>query len=391
MAGEHTETQAHDGDSNDTSNGASHVSRDTLLARDRAAFLAGELGDADEKPAKVDDKKPPAKSKPVDADDDDDDDLDDEDDEDLDDQDDEDDVEETADEADDDSDLDEEDEDADADKDKGDDAETSKRLEKVRRTDQRLRERREQEFAKRDRELGDREGKIAKTIEHWTPRIEAAEKFEKLKARAKHSAVELLGELGVNLEEDGEDLAREIYAHSKKGAADPKNKDAAARSRKEREQADTIRKLQERLDARDKAEEEQKMTAEQRKAVDHHLDRFSALAKKSEKFPLAKTYLAKNAEAARADLEVVAGRVAQQLGRMPEPKEVMKAFEKDRRRVLRAHGIDPKSRGAASSSAASSTDSKAAKTTAKTGDKTTAEKKTEKPFTKDDFIRGNYD
>jgi hypothetical protein len=131
MAGEHSETQAHE--SNGVSN--SHAAA-------RAAFISGEIVDGE-------DKKAPAANK--DADDDQDDDLD----EDTD-------LDEVDADADGDADADEEpnededldaDEDADKDDDKDVDAETAKRLSQVRRTDKRLRERREQDFAKREAEL----------------------------------------------------------------------------------------------------------------------------------------------------------------------------------------------------------------------------------------------
>ena len=112
----------------------------------------------------------------------------------------------------------------------------------------------------------------------------------------------------------------------------------------------------------------------------------------SEKTPLAKAYLAKNPARARVDLEVVAGRLIQQTGVLPEPKAVMIAFEKERRQVLRDHGIDPKSRNAAASAANTVS---TAKTTPKPGDKKTAEKPkkaaSDHSSLKEQFVRGVLD
>lgn len=392
MAGEHSETTAHGDEGSASTNGASGLSYEQIIARDRAAFLE-EGGGADDAADEASSKKPakPSKSKPVDEDehrDESDDDADLDDDEDADEVASDDDTD-----ADDDSDNKAEDDDSDLDEDddeeKGGDSETSKRLEQVKRTDKRLREKREADFEAREQKLRKLEADIEAA---WKPRVEKAEKFERLAERAKTHAADVLLELGLT-EDDLEYAARDIYAHSKKGSEDPKNKEAAARSRREREQAEEIRRLKDRLDNREKTEAERQKEADERKAIDAHLDRFASAAKKTDRYPLARSYLAKNPQAARADLEVVAGRLAQQLRAMPSDKDVIKAFEKDRRRVLREHGIDPK-KFTASSSAAITADTKktaTTKTTPKTGDKTTAEKQTTKPISKDDFIARKFD
>jgi hypothetical protein len=398
-ADEHSGMEAHDnGDevngtssAADTGIGASLKER---LERDRAAFLAGDLGD-DAGLEKADKKKAAKASRDSSKDDDDQDD-----DADLDDDGDDedektdvaadDDEEETADEDDDDSDLD--DDDDEKAKAPGADDETKKRLEQVRRTDKRLREKREADFKSRETELRKIETGIE---ERWKSRVEKAENFEKLAARAKTHAADVLIELGLT-DDDLEHAARDIYAHSKKGAEDPKNKEAALRARAQREKDERIAALEKRLNDREKTEAEKQQEAEQRKAVDAHLDRFASVAKKnSERYPLANNYLAKNPQGARADLEVVAGRLAQQLGAMPSEKDVIRAFEKDRRRVLREHGIDPKKFVATSATTddAKKTDKK---TDTKTGDQTTANQKSKpngevKRLTKADYIAGKFD
>lgn len=398
MADEPTETEAHSEESEGASgtNGKSSSFADRLAA-DRAAFMAhagDEGGDkkSDKANGKTDAKSDKAKVDAVVEDDEDDDsDLDDDqvdeetkdDDEEVESKDDKD--SDGADGDDDDSDLDEEKKD-----DKDVDASTKKRLDQVRTTDKRLRERRDADFKAQEQRLQQFESNIEKA---WRPRIEKAEKFEKLAARARTHTADVLLELGLT-DEDLEHAARDIYAHSKKGSEDPKNKEAALRARLVREQAEEVKALRKRLDEKDETEKKSKEEAEQRKAVDGHLDRFAAAAKKTDRYPLAKSYLAKDPQSARAELEVVAGRLAQQLGAMPDPNDVIKAFEKDRRRVLRAHGLDPKKLYPSASSATATekadTDTKK-KPTPKNGDKTTAEKPTVKRLTKADYIAGKFD
>lgn len=296
MAGEHTESGEHG------SNGVSDI------ADDRAAFLTGKLG-ADESDEEV---KP---SKDDDADLDEDDDVESE--------------EETVD-------ADEDDDDPDKDLEDEDDAkvkvdpEVAKRLEQVRRTDKRLREQREAQFKAR-------ETQIEATIKKWEPKLEAAEEFEKLKSR-KHDPIAILKAIGYS-EDDFADVAREAWAHSPDGAKDPKVKEAIHKTRKEREMADELAKIKNALAEREKTEKERELQTQREREVEAFIGKVSKAA--SEKTPLAAKFLADEPETARIELEVIAGRLAQQLGQMPDPKKVMIEFEKSQRKMLRRYGIDP--------------------------------------------------
>lgn len=307
------------------------------LAADRAAFLdddfAGDDGAARPSDTKADPKADPKKPAPVAkkaAADDEDADLDDE----LDDA--------TStttdadeDEADlvDDDDSDLEDEEEEAAKAKVD-PEVAKRLAAVRRTEERAREQLARERQKLDAER-----------ETWNTqqkeRLAKLERFEQLATRARYNVVEVLSELGVG-EDDFEEAAREIYAHSKKAASDPKLKEATARSRRERELADEVKALKAKFEEREKTEAEKQQEAEVRRGIEHYV---SSVAKAvPDTLPLAKQLIRSNPAKAHAKIEAIAAKIARENpGTVPDAKLVLRELEKDRRRTLRDLGIDPKS------------------------------------------------
>jgi hypothetical protein len=265
----------------------SKLTRDQILAQQRAAFLSGtDEGMVGDKPAPAAPKKPAAK--PVVDDDDDDAELDgagDDQDADLEDE-----PkleapkkpEPKVEAADDDSDL---DEDADLEQ---PDAETAKRMEKVRRTEQRARERQQQvetEWTKK------RDAEVAKFEADWKPRVEKAERFEALSKNAKYRMVDIARELGLS-DEDLELAAHDLYAHSKKGSEDPKRREAIARTKRERELSDEVAQLKKRTEEREATEKQREEQTSKRAAVEGYLDDVAKAA--TDKVPLAKKYLAAN-------------------------------------------------------------------------------------------------
>ena len=368
-----TETESH---SSNGVNGASHSSDSDAI---RAAFLSGAFdgdGKSEEKSA------PKGESKVEDKDDDSDLDADaDEVDADAD---------EKAEDEDDDSDLDEDEEKSeDEDEDKNVDADTAKRLAAVRKTDKRLREQREKQFEERENAVKASErairDEVSKLEQQWKPRIEAAEKFERAAARINVDPVGVLNALGLKPERY-EHAAQILYTLSK-AKDDPKAQAAAAQLMRERERDDEIERLKKRDEERDQREkqrdEEAAVAAQGQKLM-------TAIVKTaSDKTPLAKTYLKSDPEGAHADIARIASKLIDETGKMPEPKAVIIAFEKERRTLLRKMGIDPKK---VSPNAANAAIEKSA---TKTTPKKTAQKSTkvdeDKPMTKADFISGKFD
>lgn len=269
----------------------------------------------------------------------------------------------------------EEAEDEDIDVESTQDAEKNKRLAQVQKTEKRMRD----SIAK---ERKDFETERDSFVAEWKPQLEAIQKFEKLKSRlTPYTAVELLTELGMT-EDDFEQAAHAIFAHSKKGAADPKNREALARSKRERELADKLKAVESKLEEREKAEQAEKQTSAVRAEIDQYVGevakQVTALAGK---LPLAAKHLATAPKSAKQALERIADRITIETGALPTAKAVAIAYEKERRQLLREHGIDPK--------LVTPADAKAAKPAiaAKPVDKKSKPTDDETPLTRDDFVR----
>jgi hypothetical protein len=363
MADEHTETETH---SNST-NGVSNSGGDRFAAA-RAAFLAGEPG-----PATLEDK--PKSGKPVAREvADDDSDLDDEIDEDRDEPDDDDADEVSA----------SEDEDPDADledKDENEkpDADAEKGIDKVRRTEKRMREQLKRERADAESDIRERAQQADRELEQkWGKRVEAAERFEKLSARVNVDPLGVLQALGLR-EDSYEQLAQVMYTLAK-AKDDPKARAAAASLMKERERDDELSNLKKRLEDREKAESEREAQTADEKKWDAYFDRVTKAA--SDKTPLAQAWLKANPDAARERMHVLTAKLAREAGgKVPEERKVMIALEKDRRQFLRELGFDPKTRSAVAASGDVTTDTKT-KTAAKPGEKKEPAKSPAKDDTK---------
>lgn len=327
MADEHTEAegQGSESESGSESSREARPTREQQHVRDRAAFLA-EAGDDDAAGADEAAKAKVKKPAPVDEDDDLGDDLDD--DEDLDDE-----VAESED--DDDAEDDDESDDADdvdelAAKAKAD-PELKKRLDAVRKTEQRGRA-----ALARDRETFDRERADwqaqAKQI------LESHQRFEKLSARAKYDPTGVLLALGLT-EDDLEHAGKQVYARSKSASVKPEHRDAADREARAREHADELATLRREQDELKKTIAERDRLASADAQIETMIARASRVAKTAEDAPLTKQYLAANPKKARAELEKVAARLARKLGALPSPRQVVRAHEKQRLRELGDMGV----------------------------------------------------
>lgn len=319
-------------------NGAGIISREEFHAKDREAFLAGEdLDDNDVSSSK-------SKSKARVVEDDEDDDRESGVSSEIDDDDDEDDVDAVSDD-DEDEDLDDDDEDLDdeEDEDDADDAATAKSKAKLDPEDAkrvRLLEKQEKRMRAdiaRERDSFERERQAF--VAEWQPRVEQAEKLQKLLDGAKnpYKVIELLSTAGMS-EDDLFETAQVLFAHSSKGKTDPKNREAIAHRQTLREMREELAELR-RRDA-DRAANEQK--AAEQAAADRELDAYltRVTKKTTDETPLMKRYLDKSPTKAREAIERATARLARKLGALPKPAAVLRAAEKERRRELRDMGVD---------------------------------------------------
>lgn len=211
------------------------------------------------------------------------------------------------------------------------DPDLQKRLDVVQKAEKRAREAVAAEratFAK-EREAFEVERK------EWKERLD---RFDSLAKRAKYDLASVALELGLT-EDDFEPQARDLYAKSKKGAADPKNRAAAAQSAREREQADRIAQLEAKFEARDKADAEREQQASVQRGVSAFVE--GAVKAVGDDAPLVKALLAKNPAKARQTIGQAALYLLDQTGETPEFGDVIAEIEKFRRAELEELGIDP--------------------------------------------------
>lgn len=215
------------------------------------------------------------------------------------------------------------------------DPDTSKRLATVKAQEKRLREQIAKERSDARAELDAHRKQIEA---EWSPKIEAAQKFEALAKRAKYDPASVLEQLGLTAD-DFEIAARHLYARSKAGQADPKNRAAAEQATRERESADRIAAHEKKL-----ADLEAKLTAkEQAQAFESQRGQYLDLTLKAvanDNAPLLAKLATKAPAKARAELWQTAERLFDQTGEFPDHEDVITAWESQRRAELEDLGID---------------------------------------------------
>lgn len=224
------------------------------------------------------------------------------------------------------------------------DPDLAKRLAKVRKQEQRVRE--QHDAARRELETRQRA-----FVSEWKPKIEALEQFEKLKAR--RDVIGQLKALGYN-EESFEDLSRIVYGHSPAAAAEPKNREAVRKLQSERELREQLAELKARDEARDKRDAEREAQATAAREADAYMGKVHKAV--SESTPLVQKRLEARPENTRKALGEIAYRLAvKNGGAAVEPARVVKAYERklERDRDLFGGGTEAKPAGKAAAKATS--------------------------------------
>lgn len=232
--------------------------------------------------------------------------------------------------------------DAAADSDEETDPKLAKNVEALNRREKRMMER----VDAREREVRAIEQRLEK---EWAPRVEAAERFESLKGRARYDAASVLEALGVNLQDDGELIARQVYSRSKAALAKPETREAAERALRERESASELATVRKEL-AEMRAEREAERTArdnEQRAAA------YIAKVEKAagDDAPLLTAYLANDPDEARGELAKLAKELYDDTGELPEHADVAAEWEKRERARLKKRGVTAPAKAAKASGA----------------------------------------
>lgn len=213
------------------------------------------------------------------------------------------------------------------------DPELAKRLAAVRRTEQRQREQ-----LTRDRAALD--GERAQWKSQQQGSTDGQKRYDAIAARAKLDPAGVMAELGLG-EDDMEYAATQLYARSKKAAANPAYRAAAEQAQRQREAADKTTANERRI-----ADLEAKLSQrDQQVAVERELDSYfgRALRKVDDTTPRTKKLIATNPKLARAELAATALELVERGKKsLPEikAKELLAAHEKKIARRLRMYGVE---------------------------------------------------
>jgi len=181
---------------------------------------------------------------------------------------------------------------------------------------------------RRERDAFDREVTEART---------AIQKFQELQGRARYDAIGVLRALGLSDDDIGP-AARQLWAHSKEGPNDPKNRELAARMMKEREQEDRVTRLERELREEREQRTKERTDKEQQASVDAYLTSIEKSA--SDDHPLFRRLVEKSPKKARLKLAETAYALAQRDDEQPDAEDVLAEFEKIERAELEERGID---------------------------------------------------
>jgi hypothetical protein len=172
----------------------------------------------------------------------------------------------------------------------------------------------------------------------WAPKLEALERFQKLSQRARYDVAGVLQELGVP-KTDFEAAAKELYYATTAAEADPKYREAALRSAREREHVDALTQTRQEL------AELRSMIADRDRqqtiaaAVSEFIE--STAKAVTDDTPIVSRWMAKNPAAVRTKLAHVAEQmIGENDGEVPDHADVVARLEKIRRAELEELEID---------------------------------------------------
>lgn len=211
-----------------------------------------------------------------------------------------------------------------------DDPELSKRLEAIQRA-----EKRGKEAVAKERQAF--EAERAQFLEEWQPKIQAAQQFEQLKARARYDAAAVLEALGYG-DDDFEPAARQLYVRSQGAKADPKHREAAARMMREREQQDALSQMRQEMEKLRSEIQQRDLREQQQQQVETYLT--SVTNAVTDDTPLVRTWLDKSPQKVRRQIVAVSERLIAETGEVPDAADVLQALEQERRSELEELGID---------------------------------------------------
>jgi hypothetical protein len=181
---------------------------------------------------------------------------------------------------------------------------------------------------RREREAIEREIQSART---------EIDSFAKLKERARFDPAGVLKALGL-ADDDFGPAARQLWSLTKEQAADPKNREAAARMQRERESESRIERLERELNEQKKAAHEQASRADIAQKAETYLA--TVIKAAGDEHPLAKRLIEKSPQKSRERFAAIADELFDRDGDLPDAEDVLAEYEKRRRAELEDDGVD---------------------------------------------------
>lgn len=207
------------------------------------------------------------------------------------------------------------------------DPETLKRFEMIAKREKRAAEK----LAKKEVEITEK----LKELEEGNKELRA---YQEARERAKYDPAAVLEALGLS-EEDFEPAARALYARSKDAAENPKLKEAASRTMRERELYDRVEKAEKALENLQTQIRDEKQTAENEQKVSKFMGDVEKSVDESSA-PLVHRLISNLPDKARNQLRQVAEYMVHRDEEVPDPKDVVRELEKIRRNELSELGIE---------------------------------------------------
>lgn len=177
-----------------------------------------------------------------------------------------------------------------------------------------------------------------------------ASSFEELQKLAKRDPIAALAKLGIDSEDDWENVGRGAYPRTKAGKADPRAQPAVAQTARERELADKLAEVDQKLAKIDETMRQRDAQSQSQKFVSDYLDS-AVKAIPADKPTLIAKLLAKSPEKARQallqtgvrmerDAMAAEGATKYDPSFTPSHAEVIAEYEKGRRAELEEQGVD---------------------------------------------------
>lgn len=172
--------------------------------------------------------------------------------------------------------------------------------------------------------------------------LKAFEQFKQIQNRAKYDPASALAALGVDLHEDGELVARQVYSLSKAAADNPRSREAAQASLRTRETLSRLEQLEKRNQELERKMQEQAEAVRYEQQAKEYMGGLSSSVT-ADDAPLLARKMQNSQSETQQLLAQAAISIAEETGETPEYADVITRVESQLKKELNSLGIDPES------------------------------------------------